>query len=217
MTTIKKRFIVAAIITCVISVVIYILWKSNSTSRYTVNCDYLTNKEIALLQDGDIIIRKGFGFVSNKIADILDEPYNVSHCGIIYRPDSSALPIVIHSVSSTLSDIDGVQECDIEKFARESEAYSIIVVRYNDSTKHSPKIIATEAQRMLLANIPFDNSFDISDSSKIYCSELIWKILNDKFGHDIYPSKSSLRNMGFAPLIDSTHFRIIINHNKSIR
>lgn len=212
----KTKSVISAIVICMVFAIIYMLYKQPN-NNYTTNCDRLSNDEIAMLQDGDIIIRKGFGYVSNKIADILNEPYNVSHCGVIYRPTPIAMPVVIHSVSSTLSDIDGVQRCNIQKFAHESEANSIIVVRYKDTAQHSAKIIATEAQRLLLRNLPFDNSFDLTDSSKIYCTELVWKILNDKFGHDLYPNKSSLSTMGFAPLTDTAYFDIVISHNNAVK
>lgn len=184
---------------------------NNSSIKY--NTDYLTPEEVAMLRDGDIIIRKGFGFVSNKITDILNEPYNVSHCGIVCNTTAPGGPTVIHSVSSTLSDIDGVQSCNIKKFVAESRENSIIVVRFKDTASHPSRLIASEAQRYLDAQLPFDNSFDLTDSSEIYCTELVWKILLDKYGHDLYPNQAATHTLGFAPLVDTAHFDIVISHN----
>ena len=194
-------------------VVIYLVVRSYNNSSVKYNTDYLTALEVDMLHDGDIIIRKGFGFVSNKITEILDEPYNVSHCGIIYNTTSSGGPGVIHSVSSTLSDIDGVQSCSLKRFTSESKENSIIVVRFKDTTSHPTQLIATQAKRYLDAQMPFDNSFDLNDSSEIYCTELVWKILLDNFGHDLYPNKAAITTLGFSPLVDTAHFDIVISHN----
>ena len=137
----------------------------------------------------------------------------MSHCGIVCNTTALGGPTVIHSVSSTLSDIDGVQSCNIKRFAAESRENSIIVVRFKDTTSHPSRLIASEAQRYLNAQLPFDNSFDLNDSSEIYRTELVWKILLDKYGHDLYPYKATSRALGFAPLVDTAHFDIVISHN----
>lgn len=53
--------------------------------------DKLSSAEVAMLCNGDIILRKGFGFVSNKIVEILDETYSLSHCGIVVLDDGSLM------------------------------------------------------------------------------------------------------------------------------
>ena len=213
----KSRLIILIVILCTAAVVAYLGLDNSESDNISQRSDYLSTTEAAMLRDGDIIIRKGFGFVSNKITEILDEPYNVSHCGVVCNTTSSDGPTVIHSVSSTLSDIDGVQSCSLKRFAGESRENSIIVVRYKDTTKHRPELIAAEAKRYLDAKLPFDNGFDLNDSSEMYCTELVWKILFDNFGHDLYPDKSSFTALGFKPLLDTAYFHIVISHNNAVR
>jgi len=213
----KNRIILLVVLLSVAVCVAYLAMGSYNNSSIKYNTDYLTPEEVAMLRDGDIIIRKGFGFVSNKITDILNEPYNVSHCGIVCNTTAPGGPSVIHSVSSTLSDIDGVQSCNIKKFVAESRENSIIVVRFKDTASHSTQLISTEAQRYLDAKLPFDNSFDLADSTEIYCTELVWKILLDNYDHDLYPNKAASPTLGFAPLVDSAHFAIVISHNSAVK
>lgn len=172
--------------------------------------DKLSSAEVAMLCNGDIILRKGFGFVSNKIVEILDEPYSLSHCGIVVLDDGE--PYVIHSVSSTLSDYDGVQRCSLNRFFVDSKPNSILVVRYLGAETDNGALVTTDAKRYLEAQVPFDNSFDLTDNAKMYCTELVWKILLDNYSCDIYSDHSSHNTLGFAPFMDTNRFKIIINH-----
>ena len=70
----------------------------------------LSDEEVDLLQDGDIILRKGYGIVSENIAKYLDEEYVISHCGIVVKSQKGNY-FVIHSVSGRLPEDDGVQVC----------------------------------------------------------------------------------------------------------
>lgn len=175
-----------------------------------IKSDNLTSTEVSLLNDGDIIMRKGFGFVSNKIVELLDESRPISHCGIVVKTKKGVG--VIHSVSNTLSDIDGVQICSIQQFCKDSKDSSIVVVRLRDTADMPAEKIASEAKIYLNRKVQFDNSFDLSDSSRMYCSEIVWKILLDNYNLDIYPNKNDIFTLGFAPFFDTTNFAVVIDH-----
>ena len=98
----------------------------------------------------------------------------------------------------------------------DSQYNSIMVVRFkgaNDSTRHK---ISEKALYYLEKRIPFDHSFDISDSSKFYCSELPWMILKNEFDVDIFKDKMNEQNdhMRFNNFWNPDYFEIIINHNE---
>ncbi len=83
--------------------------QEHSFSTYT-----LSKKEINLLQNGDIILRHGYGMASDIIVKTLNEKYDISHCAIICK-DSNQIN-VIHSVSQSLSDFNGVQTQTLSRF-----------------------------------------------------------------------------------------------------
>lgn len=172
-----------------------------------------TKEEIALLEDGDIVLRQGFGLVSESISRTLNEEYKISHCAIVRKPTPDSI-IIIHSVSSSLSDVDGVQSCGLNKFVRESQPGTIIVSRFKSSGSKSNSAISDRADYYLQKQIKFDNSFDIRDSSKFFCTELIWKILIDEFQMDILnidqPDQISANKFGV--FWNSPHFEVIFNH-----
>lgn len=142
---------------------------------------YLLNKEDKdLFQSGDIILRKGEGFISQFICDRLKERIPISHCGIIIK-DADKLD-VIHALSKDVSEVDGVQICSFDQFTQESEKGSIFVVRYK---KDTTALIASSALYYLRTKKPFDRFFDLHDSTAFFCSELPLHILKYHLHRDL--------------------------------
>jgi len=211
----KKFFFVFVLIAAAIILFLF-TYEYKSKQEQFFYTYTLSDKEISLIQDGDIILRHGYGFVSDVIVKRLNEEYDISHCAIITKKDNKF--IVIHSVSRSLSDYDGVQSQDFKSFVKESKKNSIIIVRYKDKNADVSKI-GERAKYYLAKQVPFDNSFDITDDKEIYCNELIWKIFKEEYNHDIYESvyeKSKHEHLKFATFLDTSKFEVIINHHKSL-
>lgn len=212
----KKKLIRVSIITVAIlfSITLFLLvYDYRSEQEQSFNRYRLSKNEIELLQDGDIILRHGFGVVSKMIGETMHEKYNISHCAIVSRPTHDSISI-IHSVSSSLSDFDGVQVCSLDKFMQESMPNSVIVVRYKPKQKNEMSLISKRAAYYLEQKVPFDDDFDINEHSKIYCSELPYLVFKEEFKVDIFdaahPEKS--RHKKFEAFWDTAMFSIIINH-----
>jgi len=180
--------------------------EKNSTYR-------LTGEEKGLLQEGDIIFRHGFGLISDAIVKYAQDIYPISHCGIVVK-DSLGELFVIHTVSNTLADIDGVQQDNLDKFIKESHLNSVIVSRYNHADSLLPTKIAEQAKYYLSRQVPFDHHFDCNDSTAFFCTELVWKIFNSVLNVDLYNYSSSENAdcMSFSAFLHPTRFSIILNH-----
>ena len=192
---------------------IFIYFYNNNCDKQLSGSTYTISKaELDSLQDGDIILRHGYGFVSDMIVEKLGEQYDISHCAIISKNDSSF--DVIHSVSSTLSDIDGVQSQDIKQFIHESQANSVIIVRYKPKNGKDNSRISFKAREYLKKQIPFDNSFNINDSTEFYCTELLWKVFYNEYKDDILLGKDREKkdHLKFDIFLDTSRFKVIINH-----
>jgi len=181
--------------------------KEHSISAYT-----LTNDEILKIKDGDIILRHGYGMVSDLIVKTMNEEFDISHCAVIVK-DSNHFN-VIHSVSQSLSDFDGVQIQSLSRFLKDSKKNSIIISRFKGK---SNSLISEKARFYLGKKIKFDNDFNIKDSTKFYCTELIWKILKDVYTVDIFKNqmleKDKKSQYKFNALWNKSNFEIIINHH----
>ena len=207
-----KKFIIIVAILAVVVGAVYIIYNKEEQKHYAKH-DRLTKKELAMMRSGDIILRRGFGLVSASIASSLNEAFSVSHCGIV-DVDSNGNVRVIHSVSSSLSDFDGLQDCTIEEFCKESKENSLMVVRFRDTADVPLANLAKTAQTYLDRKIPFDGVFDITQNDEMYCSEMVWSALKENFNYDIYPDKSKTAVIKFGPFFDTVHFQRIINHHK---
>lgn len=184
-----------------------------SEQEHSFSTYKLTSQEISLLKNGDILLRHGYGMVSDMIVTTLHEDYDISHCAVLVK-DSNQFKL-IHSVSQSLSDFDGVQSQSLNRFVSDSKENSLIVVRFKGD---SNEIIAKRAKYYLSMKIPFDNDFDIKDTAKFYCTELIWKTIKDAYHIDIFADqmqeKDKKSHYKFNTLWDTTYFQIIINHHK---
>lgn len=183
--------------------------KSENKTLYRLSTD-----EIAKLRNGDIIMRKGEGFVSGVINDLFNTGYNLSHCGIVLIEKDSIK--VIHTVSSELSKIDGVQTESLKKFVRESVLNTILVVRYK-ADEETGNLIASASKVYLTPqrHKAFDHKFDLADTTKFYCTELIHYSFLDVFQKDMFPERLQSDHPNFLGLnafLDTTKFEIILNH-----
>ena len=175
---------------------------------------HLSKQEIQKIHDGDIILRHGYGLVSDLIVEQLKEKYDLSHCAIVCKDDTNFM--IIHSVSSSLSNVDGVQSQDLKSFINDSQYNSVVVIRYKPKINKPASAIARKAKYYLKKQIPFDNAFDINDSSQFYCTELLWKVILNEYGDDILAGKNNQRkdHLKFDTFLDTTKFEIIIDHQK---
>lgn len=174
----------------------------------------LNAEELDKIQDGDIILRYGYGFVSDVIVKTLREKYKLSHIGIVIKNDS--LFGVVHSVSQSVSEADGVQFQDFKTFVKHSQKNTVLVVRLKSENKNIGSKISNKALYYLNQKIPFDHSFDLFDDKEFYCSEIIWRIILEVANIDIFPDKATekKRYLNFSNFYDSNFFEIIINHHE---
>ncbi len=153
------------------------------------------------LRDGDIILRRAYGLVSDIIVARLNETVPLSHCGIVVS-DSAGSWQVIHSLSAKVSKANGMQQCSIDEFLQDSHPGSVTIARY----KHGEGIqIAAWARHYLDKAIPFDYQYNHNDSAAFYCSELPWHILKHHFGKTPECKEKILR---FSVLLHPEYFEV---------
>jgi uncharacterized protein YycO len=142
----------------------------------------LPEEALSRIQPGDIIMRRGYGVLSNMIATRINTENGLTHCGIVVRYKGDLH--VVHTLSSSVSDRDGVQMHALPAFIRSSHPGSIAVSRIR--FEEAREALIDGAWQYLRARAPFDHSFDLFDDTSLYCSELIWRCLKDRAGIDIY-------------------------------
>lgn len=126
-----------------------------------------------LLQDGDIIFRKGRSLIS-RIVLLTDTNSPYSHTGVIRIKDDSVF--VIHSVpAEDYSESDLVKMEPIDVFCRIDRCSEISVSRLKSGLIENIYGISEFAFEKFIQNTEFDDAFDLNTDDKLYCTELVWK------------------------------------------
>ena len=210
-----KRFFIVLFIVITLIGMFLLCYEFRSKQEHSISIYTLTQHEIDLIQDGDIILRHGYGMVSDLIVKTLKDDHNVSHCAIICK-DSLNKITVLHSVSQSLSDFDGVQSQGLRKFINDSKQNSVIVLRYRKANLYADnQRISKSAIGFLEKRIPFDHSFSLSDTTSFYCTEFIWKVFLEAYGDDIFISSQGVRYdpMAFNAFWDTSRFEVVFSHH----
>lgn len=177
----QKKWLVLLLFICTVGISGMYLWDFTEQQAENKSNAHLSKEQIKTLRPGDILLREGYGLVSTTIADRLKGKYRFSHCGVLVDTDSGFQ--VIHTVSSSLSNIDGMQQCSLEEFVRQSKPGSLAVSRLKNPKDRD--ILVGQTLKYLEQRVAFDHRFDALDSNRLYCSEMIWRGLLRGGGSDI--------------------------------
>lgn len=196
----------------VLMILALLSFKSNnhSPTTYYPNSDAFSLEEKGLLREGDIILRRGYGLVSDGIAKILAGKYNVTHGGLIC--DSCGKKVVMHAISR--ENANGMVSDNLEVFTSQSQPNTLLVIRVRTSDINSHSMCDAMKYYQSLQK-PFDEGFDIYDTTKLYCTEVLRLSFMRVFKEDIFTDRIHLLStdlLRFEPLYDSTRFEIILNH-----
>lgn len=120
---------------------------------------------------GDVVFRRGSGFTSHAV--LLAEKGGVySHVGIVV--DSAGVPMIVHAVPGEPDyegDDDRVKMESPEAFFACARAQQGAVYRHIDSmTAHRAADVALSVYRR---HTLFDHDYDDSDTTSMYCTELV--------------------------------------------
>jgi hypothetical protein len=172
----------------------------------------LTGDEKRLLFTGDIIMRRGEGLVSDRIASMLQEPFDVTHCGLVLEEKGKWY--VVHTLQDKQRGVDGIFAQGLDQFVAESRRGSVIVVRYKTAQDNTP-LLVDRLHYYMKQDIPFDLGFDAAEPSKFYCNELLQHVFQETYGVDIFPIKLALPTtdlLKYTHFFDTTAFQPILNH-----
>ncbi len=171
---------------------------------------YRTNKAAiefpSNIAQGDFILRKGKGFVSNTIIKLLNDGTNISHCGVIILDSIEPFGFsVIHAVSDHISNANGMQKTSLVNFMQESVPGTNLIVRHRNTNPEIARELTKDASLYLKQKRLFDHSFDITNHDAIFCTELLYMLCKDRLNDTVY--KESIKPYySFAVFQDTGKF-----------
>ncbi|MDR2580914.1 MAG: hypothetical protein LBC85_07985 [Fibromonadaceae bacterium] len=192
-----------AALTALLFLLLFFIIQKSPRLRFTEETETLSEAEYSLLREGDFVFRLGYGIVS-FILESQTGASGVSHIGILVK-DTAGFD-VIHSISGSMAEIDGVQKNTLDRFLYEARPSSFVATRLKNSDGEA---IAKEARRLLAKRVPFDLSFNIKDTNKLFCSSLANLILKNTHNLTVYSEDA--KEFPFNVFFDTTKFEIVMD------
>lgn len=125
-----------------------------------------------LFREGDIVFRRGTGFTS-RIVLATDNEGRYSHIGILKK--ENGVWCVIHAVPGEPDfegDADRVKLEPVEQFFDATKATRGAVMHLQVDSSLAYRA-AQSALRLFHKRVLFDHDYDLNDTTKMYCTELI--------------------------------------------
>lgn len=131
------------------------------------------NLDFNQLETGDLIFRRGQGIGSWAVLD--NDPQSpYSHVGLVLRQNQKIW--VVHTVpTSAFGENDFARIDTLQTYLGKENATQAAVYRVQEEYRLIAKSAAQIAQNFVHARVPFDSSFEVATSDKLYCTELVWR------------------------------------------
>lgn len=129
-----------------------------------------------LLRTGDLVFRAGRGYRAEAVK--LVSSSRLSHVGLV-DVDRGGRVFVIHAAPPDGRDPGGVERVTLASFAADREATQVVAYRLTGLSPGAARDAVRFAELQAAERIPFDDSFDANDASRLYCSELVVRSLEE--------------------------------------
>jgi hypothetical protein len=136
----------------------------------------LNNIYDSLFKTGDLIFRDGRGVISSAFRMFSLKSPLYSHAGIVHREKGKIY--VYHIIGGESNSPGKMKKEPLTRFIDPLQANAFAVYRFNIS----PVLIDSLATDYYSKNIEFDKKFDLKSNDKMYCTELVYRILQQASG-----------------------------------
>ncbi len=136
------------------------------------------------LKTGDIVLRSGRGWISDFFRNTSHSKKEYSHAGIIIAGEHDTL--VAHMIGGEIS--SGFRKETLASFCSVKKNKAYAIYRYDFLSGHEKQLeeYLDNSKRL---NLIFDERFDLETDSALYCTELIYKMIQSagfKLNHSTY-------------------------------
>jgi hypothetical protein len=162
----------------------------------------------SLIHSGQLIFRDGRGIISGVFKKLSLRDHKYSHAGIIHLENGKAY--VYHMLGGEGGKNNYMRKELLQSFCSPQESNSFAVYQADVNNL----LIDSIATAYFKRKITFDEAFDLSSDDKMYCTELIWKILQTISGKDKFLSLTELSGVKYISCDDiymSGHCKIIFS------
>ena len=148
-----------------------------------------------MVRQGDLIVRTGIDFTSEIMRQLSLQDKTYSHCGIASIEHDSLF--VYHSIGGEWNPDQKLRRDPFDIFCNPFENRGFGIFRYNLSPGENARLISI-AQEYYNQGIMFDMQFDLSSNERMYCTEFVYKAVEEASNHKISLSTTTLNHIKFV-------------------
>lgn len=127
-------------------------------------------------RSADLALRLGRSIESDLIARGGESDNRYSHIGLLIESDSGM--IVVDIEPSTDKESEQIKAQSVGDFFNHEKAIAGAIMRHNGLDSTQINTLKNKAIELLNSSITFDHDYQLSDNSKMYCTELIEVLFN---------------------------------------
>ena len=149
----------------------------------SIGCATCTPKTYPTIQipeadfrSADLALRLGRSIESDLIARGGKSGNHYSHIGLLIESDSGM--IVVDIEPSTDKESEQIKAQSVGDFFNTEKVIAGAIMRHNGLDSTQINILKNKAIELLNSSITFDHDYQLSDNSKMYCTELIEVLFN---------------------------------------
>ena len=162
--------------------------------KITISLDTIyRNKK--MVQQGDLIVRSGRDFTSETMRQLSAQDKTYSHCGIASIEHDSLF--VYHSIGGEWNPDQKLRTDPFEIFCNPFENRGFGIFRYKLTPEENARLIGL-VQKFYKEGIMFDMKFDLVSDERMYCTEFVYKAVEEASHHKISLSTTTLNHLRFV-------------------
>lgn len=128
-----------------------------------------------ICQTGDLVVRLGDDFISDRIRYLSATDHSYSHAGVVLMHNNNKMICNIYP-DDIVPGADTVRYDPIDSFLNRRTNLTCALYRY-DLSENEKQNFQEELNTYHKNKIHFDKKYDLTTDDKMYCSEMIYKAL----------------------------------------
>ena len=148
-----------------------------------------------MVKQGDLIVRTGRDFTSETMRRLSVQDKTYSHCGIASIEHDSLF--VYHSIGGEWNPDQKLRRDPFEIFCNPFENRGFGIFRYKLRPEENVRLVRV-AQKFYTEGIMFDMRFDLASDERMYCTEFVYKAVEEASHNKISLSTTTLNHIIFV-------------------
>lgn len=152
-----------------------------------------------LLRTGDLLVRRGDDMTSYMLSQLNLKDKTYSHCGLVVV--ENGYPFVYHSIGGEDNPDQALRRDSAQLWCSPANNHAFAAFRYTLADSINDKLVKS-VRDFYMEQRKFDMSFDLDTDDRLYCSEMIYKAIEQATGGNSFIGQSNNYGRAFVGIDD---------------